>query len=284
MERYLPDNDYPPDSTLDSNAIESVLHSVANDSYAVAVMPSTPTLEQIIETLFDATQQWGVSILGTGSYLSTTITGQAYVACAVAELNNRDMVRCYQTSGIFSGRHLYSQTEVATAVEPEATIHVTGDTETAGELLSSAASHITDVNAWSPDILRLGRLKKTVASHLGEDAASELVPLLRRVPVSGRKTEIELLNTVLLLAARHTQLFKHVAEWGIETGIASRSAFTRRRDTLATAGLLTTQKVRKGIGAARIQLSPQYPLTTDSPLLDYFATAQEMLNRATGED
>lgn len=281
MGQHLPEDNYPPDSTLDTDAIKSVLASVDSNSCAIAVMPSKKALKQILTTVSTGVSHCDVCILGTESYLSNIIGGQAYIAFATAELDNRDTVSCYQTHNVFSGQHLYSQSEVATLVAPGTTVHITDDAPLTEELITSARAHITDDNVWIPDSPRLGRMKKTCASHLGSKAANELVPLLKRVPVSGAKTDIELLNTMLLLAARHERLFQQVAEWGIEADIAVRSSFTRRRETLVKSGLVQTEKVRVGIKPSQIQLSPQYPLAVDTPLPEYLSTAREMLNTTT---
>ena len=65
---------------------------------------------------------------------------------------------------------------------------------------------------------------------------------------------IDRVALTLLAAAKNSELFYDVVQWGEEAGVASKATFSRRKDFLVGLGVLYEESVKTPFGRPKIRL------------------------------
>jgi hypothetical protein len=155
------------------------------------------------------------------------------------------------------GNHLYVTDEAVHAVVAAGS-HVALLT-TDDEAFTAAAGDRCAARWESADPFDLrtpprSRADGALRESVGEEVAETFSTVLASVEAIHSDDELEEVALSLLVAARHEVLLYDISKWGEDIGVASKATFSRVKNKLEDAGLITTEKVPMDIGRPRLRL------------------------------
>jgi hypothetical protein len=176
------------------------------------------------------------------------------------------------------GNHLYVTDEAVHAVVAVGS-HV-ALLSTADEAFTAAARDRCTAQWESADTFDLrtpprSRVDSALRETIGDDVAETLSAVLASVEAVRGDDELDEVALSLLVAAKHEVLLYDISKWGEDIGVASKATFSRVKNKLEDAGLITTEKVPMDIGRPRLRL-----LLGDDRLVE--ASADELVSVAYG--
>jgi hypothetical protein len=98
------------------------------------------------------------------------------------------------------------------------------------------------------------RVDGALREDIGEDVAETFSAVLDSVEAIRGGDDLDEVALSLLVAAKHEVLLYDISKWGEDIGVASKATFSRVKNKLEDAGLLTTEKVPMDIGRPRLRL------------------------------
>lgn len=101
----------------------------------------------------------------------------------------------------------------------------------------------------------LSTVKETLREDIGDDIADEFEKVLSTADeISNTVDYLNVVEVLLLLAARNRVLLYDISKWGEDVGVASKATFSRTKSALEEADLIETEKVPIDIGRPRLRL------------------------------
>lgn len=105
------------------------------------------------------------------------------------------------------------------------------------------------------DVPSLTTLESSLAETFGEEVRDDFESVLERVTaLRGDEETLSVYQVLILVGAVHQIQFAELVEWAEDIGLCSRASLSRAKHTLSEKSLVTTVKVRAGIGRPRQQL------------------------------
>lgn len=98
----------------------------------------------------------------------------------------------------------------------------------------------------------------SMAKQLSEKTARDYLEMNKTFDDSRYKIlktkAIDRVALTLLAAAKNSELFYDVVQWGEEIGVASKATFSRRKDFLVNLGVIYEESVKTPFGRPKIRL------------------------------
>jgi hypothetical protein len=98
------------------------------------------------------------------------------------------------------------------------------------------------------------RVDSALREEIDDEVAETFSAVLNSVEAVRGDDELDEVALSLLVAAKHEVLLYDISKWGEDIGVASKATFSRVKNKLEDAGLLTTEKVPMDIGRPRLRL------------------------------
>jgi hypothetical protein len=98
------------------------------------------------------------------------------------------------------------------------------------------------------------RVDSALRETIGDEMAETFSAVLASVEAVRGDDELDEVALSLLVAAKHEVLLYDISKWGEDIGVASKATFSRVKNKLEDAGLITTEKVPMDIGRPRLRL------------------------------
>lgn len=106
----------------------------------------------------------------------------------------------------------------------------------------------------------------TLGEEVGEELRGDFESILENFDdISIARAGIDVVEVLLLLAARRELLLYEVSKWGQEIDLASKATFSRAKSRLDDRGLIRTVKVPVTVGRPRLRLLTAEDLANMSP-------------------
>lgn len=121
------------------------------------------------------------------------------------------------------------------------------------------------------------RVLETLGDRVGEGVRADVDETLPSIgAVRAADADVDEVDVLLLIAAKHGRQLHDLYQWGGDVGIASRATFSNRKRRLESAGLLDTERVKQGVGRPRQRLRLAESLR-DADVPDVIRAARSVL-------
>lgn len=108
---------------------------------------------------------------------------------------------------------------------------------------------------------------ETLGESAGEDLREDFTDVIEEFErLSPDQSGIDVVETLLLLAARNEILLYEVSKWGEDIELASKATFSRAKSRLEERDLIDTVKVPIDVGRPRLRLLLPDDITGDEPI------------------
>lgn len=102
----------------------------------------------------------------------------------------------------------------------------------------------------------LNEVQASLRERFGDEMEADFMQMIT-TPAQKSGQGLDVTTICLLLAARYEELLYEISKWGEDSGVASKATFSRAKNRLSEAGLITTEKVPIDVGRPRLRL--QFP-------------------------
>ncbi|MFC5367490.1 transcriptional regulator TbsP [Salinirubrum litoreum] len=227
-----------------------------SDGTVFVVQPSSEALEALVET---ATAYDGdlptLQVLAEEA-VCKDLRREFLVASRAADLVASDALEL-RSADPEQGNHLYV-TEAGVHAVVAAGSHVallsTDDEEFTTAAGDRCAAQWESADSFDLRTPPRSRVDGALREDIGEDVAETFSSVLDSVEAVRGDDELDEVALSLLVAAKHEVLLYDISKWGEDIGVASKATFSRVKNKLEDAGLLTTEKVPMDIGRPRLRL------------------------------
>ncbi|MCD1296206.1 hypothetical protein CUJ83_14480 [Methanocella sp. CWC-04] len=122
--------------------------------------------------------------------------------------------------------------------------------------------------------MKLNDLVASMSGYLSEQTIVDFIMFSKAFDdarYSVLKTKaIDKVSIALLAAAKNSELFYDVVQWGEDNGIASKATFSRRKDFLVNLNVIQEESVKTPFGRPKIRLK-----LNEKKLSEYFGVQPE---------
>lgn len=135
-----------------------------------------------------------------------------------------------------------------------------------------------ETDDYEPESLTYSELLASVREEFGEETAADLELAVQTPGVRGLRDNLDLVELLVLLAARHRHQLYELTQWGSDAGVASVGTFSQAKRRLEDIGLVGTETVHSGdVGRPRQRLVLAQEDLEDASVEDLVAAAQSVL-------
>lgn len=121
-------------------------------------------------------------------------------------------------------------------------------------------------------------LVSSMRERFGEATASDLEAAVASPGVRGLEDNVDLVDLLVLLAARHRHQLYELTQWGSDAGVASVGTFSQSKRRLEDLGLVDTETVHSGdVGRPRQRLVVGAEELRDADVEELVAAARRVL-------
>lgn len=248
-------------STASSHVRRVFADAVERSDPVVVRNPSASTVAAVTERLHELESDRrprGVSVLASEPVLEE-LDGQFVLKSLLADLVEEGTVslRAYPFSRTAQSNLLVTPTATTALVSAGASVvALRSDDEMVAETLAEESERLFEEGtAYDLRTPGVSRLRATLAEELGTACASDFAGVYESLQTTrGPSVEVDEVQLLLLLGAKHGLLFYDLSRWGEHVGLASKSTFSRRKSQLEERGLLTAERVPMEVGRPRHRL------------------------------
>jgi len=241
-----------------ADGVGGILSSAMSDSTGdlYVVNPGRQSVPDIVFGVYEESDPPTVSLLADRDVLKSAfedfvVGGHAADLVAAETLSVRQTADTPRASLLVSEDLVVSLVEVADRVGGLATT----DESFAKAAFDQYATRWREAEQFGLRAPPITRVRETLAEEVGEVAADDFDATLAELPaVRNDGDGLDEVTVALLVAARHGVLLYDLSRWGEEVGLASKATFSRKKNELEDAGVLTTEKVPIDVGRPRLRL------------------------------
>jgi hypothetical protein len=259
-----------------------ILEKLLSDSSGTVfvVQPSLAALAALVETATTADGDLPTLQVLAAEAVCKELRREFLLASRAADLVAADALEL-RSADAEQGNHLYVTDDGVHAVVAAGS-HV-ALLSTADEAFTAAAGDRCE-SAWeSADRFDLrtpprSRVDGALREDIGEDVAATFTSVLASVESVRGDDDLDEVALSLLVAARHEVLLYDISKWGEDIGVASKATFSRVKNKLEDAGLITTEKVPMDIGRPRLRLLLGDDRLREADTDEFVAVAADLLD------
>jgi hypothetical protein len=155
------------------------------------------------------------------------------------------------------GNHLYVTEDAVHAVVAagsQVALLTTDDEAFVAAARDRCSTHWESAGSFDLRTPPRSHVDSTLREDIDENVAETFASVLDSVEAVRGDDELDEVALSLLVAAKHEVLLYDISKWGEDIGVASKATFSRVKNKLEDAGLLTTEKVPMDIGRPRLRL------------------------------
>lgn len=135
-----------------------------------------------------------------------------------------------------------------------------------------------ETDDYEPESLTYSELLESVREEFGDETADDLELAVQTPGVRGLRDNLDLVDLLVLLAARHRHQLYELTQWGSDAGVASVGTFSQSKRRLEDIGLVGTETVHSGdVGRPRQRLVLAEADLQDASVADLVAAARSVL-------
>lgn len=135
-----------------------------------------------------------------------------------------------------------------------------------------------DADDYEPESLTYSELVESVREKFGDETAADVEQAIQTPGVRGLEDTLDLVDLLVLLAARHRHQLYELTQWGADAGVASVGTFSQAKRRLEELGLVDTEAIQSGdVGRPRQRLVLADEDLQDVSVEELVAAAQRVL-------
>lgn len=257
-----------------------VLDSVLRDATDARVTcPRPAVFRALVDDLVDHREIDDLRVLITPE-VADQVHGDFFTATHLADFTDGGVaVRVTAPDALHDTLLVTRDRAVSAVVDLRETVGiVTRDDEARETLRSGFEDRWADADPLVTDVPAYSALRRSIDEALEADVGESF----ERIATSDFSTRsldgnVDVVDVLLLVAAKHREQFYRVSRWGEDENIASVTKFSQSKRRLENAGLVDSEQVRSGnVGRPRQRLVLSSSLA-EAPITDVVSAAQSVL-------
>ncbi|TKX60753.1 hypothetical protein EXE48_12335 [Halorubrum sp. ASP1] len=236
-------------------SLKSVLQRdvVASDGRALVVGADVRKISRVVQILSREDSDGRVDVLTNEGNLSS-FADQTLLASRADQLVQNGQLSLRSTGPQLLSGLITTSDGVYAEVGESKYLPVQNRSASDSDIRQSYAPTVKDFEPYQLGAIDFGRLERTLSEHVVDGVGKDLAEALNGV-TNFTDSRAGCLSLVApLLTAKHNGFLHDLGEWAEELGIRSNSTISRYKTRLSDAGLVTTEKVRVGLGSPRQRL------------------------------
>ncbi|WP_255198394.1 transcriptional regulator TbsP domain-containing protein [Halorarius litoreus] len=267
--------------TAHVGSLVDVLSAVTSESDDVAVVCAAPsTLVAVVDAVEGTTRERPVRVLAPAAALRI-IDRDHVTAARLADLVATDAL-AVRTEDTDDGEPLVLTDERAVSLLtdlPAETVGVaTDDADAVTAVTEGFDARWDAADEYARESPTYSELVASIAEAFDEATAADLEAAIATPGVRGLEDNLDLVDLLVLLTARHRHQLYELTNWGSEVGVASVGTFSQAKRRMEDIGLIDTETVHSGdVGRPRQRLVIGNEDLVDASVEELVAAAQSVL-------
>lgn len=262
-------------------SLADVVSTVAGESDDVAVVCVEPsTVVAVVDALEGSTPDPPVRVLAPAATLRV-VDRDHVTAARLADLVDDGAldVRTEEMEGgeavVVTGDRLVA---LLTDLPDETVGVVTDDADAVAAARDGFEARWDAATVYERESPTYSELVSSIREAFDEETADDLEAAIAAPGVRGLEDNVDLVDLLVLLAARHRHQLYGLTQWGSDAGVASVGTFSQSKRRLEDIGLVDTETVHSGdVGRPRQRLVIGNEDLADASVEDLVAAAQSVL-------
>lgn len=241
--------------------------------------PRPPVFRALVDDLVVPSEVDDLRALVT-SRVADQVHGDFFTATHVADFTERGMaVRVTVPGALHDTLVVTEDSAVSVLVDHRETVGVsTGDDDAVEALRSGFDDRWADADRMETGVPPRTALCRSMEENLAADVGESFEQVATSAcPTRGMDRNVDVVDVLLLVAAKHEEQFYRISRWGEDESIASVTKFSQSKRRLEEAGLVDSEQVQTGsVGRPRQRLVLPESLDGAS-VSDVVSTARSVL-------
>lgn len=239
-----------------SSSGQILKEAISNSSgHIIAVNPAKVGARQIVQEILESKSWTPVKVFATKDALEASLS-EFLIASRTADLINNGQLEIAYLDAENETELLISKEKVTIPISENAfTVVTASEDNTVGELYEEFNHRFESATQHKPRTPALVSIQESLADEVGQSVRADLESVLdSEVALTGESDSLNIVELMVLLAARNRAENYTISKWGEDVGIASRATFSRTKKSLEEGGLIATEKIPQKIGRPRLRL------------------------------